>query len=385
MATPFDICIRGAGIVGRTLALQLASKRLRVALTKPLPATLGHSDVRAYALNLPSKDLLESVRCWPDAQHATPVLSMQVHGDDRGQVSFSAVEQGVPALNWIVDVPPLEAQLTEAVRFQPLIEMVDAPVDAALTVVCEGRASQTRTEFGVEFEVTPYGQSALAARVLCAQPHQQVARQWFNQGEILAFLPLDGAAGNLFALVWSVHPDRAAELKNLEPADFCQALEAASHGALGTLTLASERNVWALQQAQALHWSGSNARGAWVLAGDAAHNVHPLAGQGLNLGLGDVGELVRVLDARPYWRSVGDPKLLRQYERARKADLALVGNAGDALQRLFNHSHPALQTLRNLGMSGFEASGPIKQWVARRAMGTPEASATPNTTNKALS
>jgi 2-polyprenyl-6-methoxyphenol hydroxylase-like FAD-dependent oxidoreductase len=162
-------------------------------------------------------------------------------------------------------------------------------------------------------------------------------------------------------------------------------LEAASHGALGALTLASERNVWPLQQAQAHHWSGSNARGAWVLAGDAAHNVHPLAGQGLNLGLGDVAELVRVLDARPYWRSVGDPKLLRQYERARKADLALVGNAGDALQRLFNHSHPALQTLRNLGMSGFGASGPIKQWVARRAMGTAIGTTTPTKPNKALS
>lgn len=385
MALPFDICIRGAGIVGRTLALQLASKRLRVALTKPLPLTDGHSDVRAYALNQPSKELLESVRCWPDAPYATPVLAMQVHGDDRGQVSFSAAEQGVPALNWIVDVPPLEAQLAEAVRFQPLIDMVDAPVDAALTVVCEGRASQTRAEFGVEFEVTPYGQSALAARVQCAQPHQQVARQWFNQGEILAFLPLGGATGNLCALVWSVHPDRAAELKNLEPTEFCQALEAASHGAMGALTLTSERNVWPLQQAQAHRWSGSDARGAWVLAGDAAHNVHPLAGQGLNLGLGDVAELVRVLDARPYWRSVGDPKLLRQYERARKADLALVGNAGDALQRLFNHSHPALQTLRNLGMSGFEASSPIKQWVARQAMGRSEPPATPTPPNKALS
>ena len=384
MATSFDVCIRGAGIVGRTLALQLAAKRLRVALTKPQQSAPGHSDVRAYALSQPSRALLESIRCWPDEHHATPVLSMQVHGDDRSEVTFSAAQQGVPALNWIVDVPPLEARLAEAVRFQPLIEMVDAPVDAALTVVCEGRASQTRTEFGVDFEVTPYGQSALAARIACSQPHQQVARQWFSNGEILAFLPLDGAQGNLCALVWSVSPERATELQNLDPTTFCQALEVASHGALGTLTLTSDRNVWALQQAQARRWSGSNARGAWVLAGDAAHNVHPLAGQGLNLGLGDVAELVQVLDARPYWRSVGDPKLLRQYERARKADFAMVGNAGDALQRLFSHTHPALQALRNLGMNGFESSGPLKQWVARRAMGTATTS-TPSTPNKALS
>jgi 2-polyprenyl-6-methoxyphenol hydroxylase-like FAD-dependent oxidoreductase len=98
--------------------------------------------------------------------------------------------------------------------------------------------------------------------------------------------------------------------------------------------------------------------------------VHPLAGQGLNLGLGDAAELVHILDSRPYWRGVDDPRLLRRYERARKSDLALIGNAGDALQRLFTHSHPALQSLRNWGMKGFEHSGVVKHWVARRAMGT---------------
>jgi 2-polyprenyl-6-methoxyphenol hydroxylase-like FAD-dependent oxidoreductase len=106
-----------------------------------------------------------------------------------------------------------------------------------------------------------------------------------------------------------------------------------------------------------------------LLAGDAAHNVHPLAGQGLNLGLGDVAELVKILDHRAYWRSVGDPKLLRAYERARKADFAVVGGSGDALQQIFQHQHPAWQTLRSMGMRGFERSGPFKQWVAARAMG----------------
>ena len=375
MARPYDICIRGAGIVGRTLALQLASKRLRVALTYPLQAAPGHSDVRAYALNSSARALLESVRCWPDEAYATPVLAMQVHGDDRGEVTFSAADQGTSALNWIVDVPVLEAQLATAVRFQPLIEMVDTPQEATLTVVCEGRTSSTHEEFGVEFEVMPYGQSALAARVRCEMPHAQVARQWFSQGEILALLPLEGVQGNLCALVWSVSPERAQALQTLDATTFCQQLAIASHNAMGAVVLESERNVWALQQAQARSWSagaakGIASKGAWVLAGDAAHNVHPLAGQGLNLGLGDVAELVQVLDTRPYWRSVGDPRLLRQYERARKADFAMVGNAGDALQRLFSHTHPALQVLRNLGMNGFEASGPFKHWVARRAMGT---------------
>jgi 2-polyprenyl-6-methoxyphenol hydroxylase-like FAD-dependent oxidoreductase len=370
MARPYDICIRGAGIVGRTLALHLASKRLRVALVSAPGNSAGHSDVRAYALNQSSKSLLEAVRCWPDAPHATAVLSMQVHGDEGGEVAFSAAEQNVEALNWIVDVPVLEKLLAEAVRFQPLIEVVETPQTAALTVVCEGRSSRTREEFGVDFDVTPYDQWAVAARVQCAQPHGQVARQWFSHGDVLAFLPLDGAAGNLCALVWSVSAERAPQLQTMPPDTFCETLQTASHGALGALTLASERHIWPLQQAQARRWSGASAQGAWVLAGDAAHTVHPLAGQGLNLGLADVAELVRLLDGRAYWRSVGDTRLLRQYERARKADFALVGNTGDALQQLFAHAHPSLQTLRNWGMNQFERSGLLKHWVARRAMGT---------------
>ena len=376
MTRPFDICIRGAGIVGRTLALHLAAKQLRVALITPGAGHPAHpqdaaTDVRAYALNRPSRQLLEAVRCWPAPQDATPVLSMQVLGDDGGQVAFEATQSDAEALNWIVDVPVLEARLTEAVRFQPLIEVFDAPKPAALTVVCEGKASQSREEWGVEWNVTPYGQWALAARVQCAQPHAQVARQWFSKGEILAFLPLGGAGGNLCAIVWSVSPERAKALQAASEEEFCQELESASHGVLGAPVLASARKVWPLQQAIARRWSGTAPQGAWVLAGDAAHTVHPLAGQGLNMGLADVAELVAVVTGRAYWRSVGDVRLLRQYERARKAEFAVMGQANDVLQRLFTNRHPTVQAMRNWGMNRFEASGPIKQWIARRAMGKP--------------
>jgi 2-polyprenyl-6-methoxyphenol hydroxylase-like FAD-dependent oxidoreductase len=375
MTRPFDICIRGAGIVGRTLALHLAGTQLRVALIAPSATTTettaaSASDVRAYALSQLSRQLLESVRCWPDVQHATPVLAMQVHGDGDGKVAFNAADTSAEALNWIVDVPVLEARLAEAVRYQPLIEVMESPQPATLTVVCEGRASSTREEWGVQWDVTPYGQWALAARVQCANAHAQVARQWFSEGEILAFLPMDGPQGNLCAIVWSVSPERAQMLQGSSTDDFCEALELASHGVSGAVSLVSDRKVWSLQQAQARRWTGVAGQGAWVLAGDAAHNMHPLAGQGLNMGLADVAELVRALTERPYWRSVGDPKLLRQYERARKADLAVMGQANDALQQLFTNPHPALQAMRNWGMNRFESSGPIKQWVARRAMGT---------------
>ena len=374
MAQPFDICIRGAGIVGRTLALLLARDRLRVALvSQPAPdLAAGHSDVRAYALNAASRQMLEALRCWPDAAHATAVTAMQVFGDDGGEVNFAARDQHADALAWIVDVPALEARLREAVRYQPMIEELSmplaTPVKAALTVVCEGRASATRTEFGAEFEVMPYAQQAIATRLTCSLPHGQVARQWFADGEILALLPLDGEHGNSVAVVWSVNEARAPALLALTPEDFAQALHTASHGALRELQTSGSRAAWPLQRAQAKRWVGQ-APGSWALAGDAAHTVHPLAGQGLNLGLGDAQELAQVLHAREYWRGVGDEKLLRRYERARKAAVLAIGSTTDGLQQLFARDEAAWQGMRNWGMKGFERSGIVKAWVARQAMG----------------
>lgn len=379
MARPFDVCIRGAGIVGRTLALQLAAKQLRVALVDHLlgdapSATAGHSDVRAYALSPASRALLQGLRCWPDAEHATPVLAMQVFGDADGSTRFDASDTASEALNWIVDVPELERLLGAAVGFQSLIEVVATPQAAPLTVVCEGKASRTREEFGVDYAVAPYPQWAVAARADCALPHGQTARQWFRQvegqSEVLALLPLDGAQGRRCALVWSLPPERARSLQADSADNFCLALQAASANALGAMTLTSERQMWPLQQAAATQWCGPSAQGAWVLAGDAAHTVHPLAGQGLNLGLGDVAELAAVLAARPYWRSVGDLRLLRAYERARKTELALIGGAGDTLQQLFSRDSTWARRLRNSGMRTFERSGPLKAWIAQRAVGT---------------
>lgn len=370
MAQPLDVCIRGSGIVGRTLALLLARERLRVGLVAP-PAPEGvtpKTDVRAYAINHSSKVLLESLRCWPAPPAVTPVRHMQVRGDQGGKVNFDAAEQVVPALTWIVDVPALEAQLADAVRFQPQIELLRAPAAATLTVVCEGRASSTRAEFGVDFDVTPYPQHALAARIDCEIAHAQTAHQWFAQGEILAFLPLGGEQGNSVAIVWSVSPEQAAKLQQASAEDFCHALEAASQHCLGKLSLASERAVWPLQKAQARQWSGHAACGAWVLAGDAAHNVHPLAGQGLNLGLADVAELARVIRERDYWRSIGDSKLLRRYARSRKAGMLALDAGMDGLQLLFAREGQAWSALRNWGMKSVERSGMLKQWMARQAM-----------------
>ena len=298
---------------------------------------------------------------------------MQVFGDKGGTLRFDASEQTAPALNWMVDVPALEALLVQALGFQSLVTVMSEPCTAPLTVICEGKASSTRAQFGVDFDVQAYPQHALAARVACGVPHRQVARQWFSehqgQGEILAMLPLDGEAGSTCAVVWSLSPERAQAMQAAPDEAFCQELSAAGGDALGALELISARSVWPLQSASAQQWCGANVQGAWALAGDAAHTVHPLAGQGLNLGLGDVAALAKVLDARPYWRSVGDLRLLRAYARERKAALAMVGGVGDAMQQIFYRNNPVLASARNWGMSAFSRSGPIKQWVARRAMG----------------
>lgn len=376
MAQTFDVCIRGAGIVGRTLALLLARERLRVALVAPPRAAVAETDVRAYALNTNSKQLLESLRSWPDAPSATAVKHMEVHGDVDGSVHFDAGAQGVDALAWIVDVPALEQRLAEAVRYQPQVEVLDSPVEAPLTVVCEGRASTTRTEFGVDFDVTPYAQHAIATRLRCELPHTQVARQWFSADGILAFLPMEGSDGQTVAVVWSVPQANAAQWLQATEDSFTEKLTEISQGCLGQLTLQGARMSWPLQQAVAKRWCGplpgtADARipQSWVLAGDAAHNVHPLAGQGLNIGLADVQALARILQARGDWRSTGDLKLLRRYERERKAGLAPLGLAMDGLQQLFTRPETPLQSLRNWGLRSFERSGLLKDWTARQAMG----------------
>jgi ubiquinone biosynthesis UbiH/UbiF/VisC/COQ6 family hydroxylase len=369
--------------VGRSLALLLAAQQLRVALVHKGPADksdTGHSDVRAYSLNAAAKQMLTDLRCWPEGTACTPILQMQIQGDQGGDLRFDATEQGVEALNWMVDVPVLEAKLAQAVGFQTYIEEMSAPVPAPLTVICEGRASQTRAQLGVDFEVKHYAQHALACRIQTTEPHHQVARQWFHAAhgpEILALLPIGGESSHAWAIVWSLTPARAQELLQTDAAHFCARLESACALAAGQIQLTSERAVWPLQLARAAKWTGlmpsTGAKAgakpqAFALAGDAAHAIHPLAGQGLNLGLGDALELSRVIQNKEFWRPLSDAKLLRRYERARQAEVMAMGWVTDGLQSLFAEPAMPLQKLRNWGMTGFNQLSPLKKWMAQRAM-----------------
>ncbi len=378
MSSKFDVCVRGAGVVGLTTALLLARERLRVALVASASGPDPVRDIRAFALNAASRAVLDTLRAWPPGDAATPMTAMRIREGAGAvadaQLDFDATDVAGEPLGWIVDVPALIARLQDAVDFQGGIERVDQPPGPVpLTVVCEGRRSATRQTWGLEFDVRPYPHTAVAARLRCEQPHGGIARQWFVGGEVMAWLPMEGSQGNLVALVWSVPHERAAQLLALNPEDFAQAVMSHTQSALGTLTVQGQPAGWPLELSRARRWfaAGHSAGGAGsvVLAGDAAHAMHPLAGQGLNVGLADAAELARVLAAREHWRSLGDARLLRRYERARAADVATMGAVTDGLFGLFNHADSRVLALRQWGLGAFSRSGPLKSWVARRAMG----------------
>lgn len=369
--TSVDVCIRGAGIVGHSLALALSRRGFSVALQADEPATPAAPDVRAYALNAASVALLTELKVWGAlaADAATAVYDMHVEGDSAGaSIDFSSWQQRVEALAWIVDAAALEDALATALRFAPHVETLPAgqPVSARLTALCEGRDSAGRAERGVQWQAQPYRQRAVAARLVASEPHHGVARQWFRSPDVLALLPFDRPQPAMsYGLVWSLPEERAAEVLALDDAAFEQALNEATRGAAGTLRLASPRAAWPLAIAQADPLCGPG----WVLLGDAAHLVHPLAGQGLNLGLGDVASLVKVLTEREPWRDLGDEKLLRRYARERVLPTWAMGQVTDGLLQLFSHPAPMARELRNRGLTLVNTLQPVKRWLASRALG----------------
>ena len=364
----FDVQVLGAGIVGQSLALALARAGFSVAL-RPEPVRSGTAgDVRAYALNAASVELLRSIKVWDSlpANAATRVLDMHVQGDGpNAAVDFSAWQQRVDALAWITDAAVLEGALAQAVRFAPHISLVDAEVEAPLTALCDGKTSATRAALGVKFKRHDYGHTAIAARLTASQKHLGLARQWFGAPDVLALLPFDAPEPERsFALVWSLPDSRAKDMLALDDTAFAGQLMQVTGGAAGELKLASNRAAWPLTQARAEAWVGPG----WVLLGDAAHVVHPLAGQGLNLGLADVAAQTRVLAAREPWRALGDEKLLRRYARERLAPTWAMGQVTDGLLRLFSHPQPLAKELRNRGLTLVNQLAPLKRWLTQRAL-----------------
>ncbi len=363
-----DVCVRGAGAVGSCLALSLSRQGLSVALqgaaVKP-----AREDVRTYALNAASVQLLRELKVWEalPVDACTAVYDMHVQGDAAGSaLDFSAWSLGVEALAWIVDAAELERVLAAAVSFAPHVQCAaEGEVEAPLLALAEGKASATRDQLGVAMPVQRYGQSAVAARLQSDLAHAGVARQWFRSPDVLALLPFDRPAPALgYGLVWSVPQARADQLMDLDAAAFELALAEATGGAAGTLRLCSERAAWPLTLARAEQVCGPG----WVLLGDAAHVVHPLAGQGLNLGLGDVRALAQVIAEREPWRGLGDPKLLQRYARLRALPTLAMGQLTDGLLHLFASELPVLRELRNRGLSLVNGVPPLKRLLASFAL-----------------
>lgn len=365
----FGVLVRGEGAVGRSLALALAAQGLQVALLGTDEAPPRADDVRTYALNAEAVALLKDIKVWEalPADARTPVFDMCIRGDQAGaQLDFSAWQQGRSELAFIVDAAALDQQLAAALRFSPHVQRVSQPVPAELEAICEGRQSAARAARGVSFDLKPYAQHGVAARLVASRPHQGLAHQWFRSPEVLALLPFDRPEPeHSYGLVWSVSPERAADLLAMDAGSFEAALNEASGEAAGTLRLASPRAAWPLNLAQASEVSGEG----WVLLGDAAHLVHPLAGQGLNLGLADVACLARVLAQRERWRTLGDARLLRRYARERLLPTLAMGQMTNGLQRLFASEAPALRVLRNEGLSLLNRLSPLKKLLAGQALG----------------
>ncbi|MBI5259556.1 MAG: FAD-dependent monooxygenase [Burkholderiales bacterium] len=362
-----DVCIRGSGAVAFSLALALSRQGLRVALPVVLPPS-AEPDVRAYALNAASRALLADLRVWDalPADAVTPVYDMHVQGDaPDAAIDFSAWRQGVAALAWIVDAAELDTALRTAARFAPHLHLACGEVPAALTVLAEGKESAARQALGVRFERHAYGQTAVAARLTASAAHGGVARQWFKSPDILALLPLDRPQpAHSLGLVWSLPHEQALTMAAAPAADFEQALNEATGGAAGTLRLGSTRATWPLSIARADRLCGPG----WALVGDAAHVVHPLAGQGLNLGLADVLVLARVLAEREPWRGLGDELLLRRYVRQRAWPTQAMAGLTDGLLHLFASQQPVVRELRNRGMTLLNHLAPIKRLLTARAL-----------------
>ncbi|RDB44664.1 2-octaprenyl-3-methyl-6-methoxy-1,4-benzoquinol hydroxylase [Halomonas sp. DQ26W] len=396
--THFEVIIVGGGMVGATLAALLGQAGVSVALldarAEPLDADAvgrGQPAMRVSALTPVSQRLLKGLDVWPwmQARRVTPYRHMQVwDSEGSGEVVFTAEQAGVPELGHIVEndviLAALEARLTElltvAVRFGARVsglastgEGHDVVLEngqrfsAPLVVAADGAQSPMRTLAGIEVDAHDTGHMAVVTTVCTQRPHGGVARQVFLPTGPLAFLPLTVAGDDRYcSIVWSTSPQEAARLVELSPEALGHALAAAFESRLGGVEVVDRAIAVPLSQRHAKTYG----QPGLVLVGDAAHSIHPLAGQGVNLGLMDVAVLAEeVLTARARGMVIGHASVLAHYTRRRRGDNAAMLALMDGFRLLFGSRHPALTLARNLGLSGVNRLVPVKRLLMRQATG----------------
>jgi 2-octaprenylphenol hydroxylase len=386
-----DAAVVGRGAVGAAAALGLAQAGLKVALIGPATAPQSADpswDPRVFALSPASRALLESLRLWDalDASRMAPVYDMRVHAGastTAPQLHLDAYRGQVPALAWIIENRNLQGTLDAALRFssvQTFDERVaglditasgpagrarlsfesGSSLSARFVVAADGVDSSLRTLAGMQARLTDYQQTALVANFDCSLPHADTAWQWMDESlGILALLPLPaGEQPGRVSIVWSAPQALADELLALSPEALAERVSQATDAAMGILTPISPVRSFPLRGVRVPRLISDRL----VLVGDAAHAVHPLAGQGMNLGFGDVAELLRVVRARELIRDWGDPLLWRRYERARRGAVDGLQGVIDGLHRLFGPVPAPVAMIRDLGWRAVAAS----PWARRK-------------------
>ncbi len=379
----------GTGIAGLAAALGLGKAGFDTTLLGPRtvpPAATDQYYPRVYAISTSSRSFLERLGIWGmmDARRITAVESMEVYGDASGLVHLHAWQAAEPALAWIVESSEMERALQQAVqvfgvawvpeKFQSLhagAVTTDAGrvLKAGLVVGADGAQSPLRQAAGIRHTSRAYGDTGLVVHLNAELPHQNIALQWFTGDTVLALLPLpDTSDGHQVSMVWSMPDAMAQHFLNMPEADRNAQLEArlaaASGGRLGHLQVRGRLFGFPLF----LENSGMAAPGV-ALVGDAAHRVHPLAGQGLNLGLGDVEALLHVLAAKEPYRKAGDMRVLARYRRARAEPVLAMGFATDGLHRLFAAQAAPVVWARNMGMQWVDRLPIIKRLLIGGAAG----------------
>ncbi|NVK73961.1 MAG: UbiH/UbiF/VisC/COQ6 family ubiquinone biosynthesis hydroxylase [Oceanospirillaceae bacterium] len=396
MAKSYDLIIVGAGMVGALSAILLAKSSLRIALVDKHNGEYQLStppayDARVSAISSQSKALLEQANVWQGiAKDRIASYDNMVVWDGLGEgyIDFNAQATAMPELGHLVENAVLNQQLMVQVRSSDNIdlylgdtleshELSESAVKVELAsghilnaqaiIAADGALSKLRTENAFDTVEWDYGHHAIVTTLEIGEFHENTAWQSFGEEGILAFLPLPSVDQKHYvSIVWSVPPKEAESLMALDEAAFCRRLHYAMNKRFDVLRLTQTRQAIPLRQRHAKEY----VKAGLALIGDAAHTIHPLAGQGANLGFGDVKALVEVLEkAHRRGEHLGASKVLRRYQRVRMLDNIAMAAGMEAFKRLFSTQQPLVVQLRNMGMRRFNQDVSLKRKLVARAAG----------------